>query len=509
MSLLRSKVYLVGAGPGDPGLLTIKAKEVLEKADVVIYDYLANPCFLQYAPGAELINAGKRHRNHTIPQDQINELLVQKANEDKIVVRLKGGDPFIFGRGGEELEAVVKANIPFEVVPGISSAVGGPAYAGVPLTHRNVSSNVVFLTGTENPDKPETMIPWEAIAQIGTIVVFMGLSVMEQVTQKLINAGVDPQKTVTVVQWATWPKQRTLQGTVETITQLVKDHGFTAPALSIIGEVGQFSEAFNWFEGQQLYGQRILVTRAETGASSLSTSLFKQGANVEPFPTIALEPPQSWDSFDQAVANSDEMDWVVFTSSNGVEKCMERLEALGKDTRVFGRCKIACVGPSTAQFLERYSLKADLVPDHFQSEGLLEAFEGMDWKGVQVWLPQAEDVRAALSEKLEAWGSVVHSTPVYRNVLPSNNLDSIVELIEEQSLDWVTFTSSSTVRNFFKLLPSATLESFKQHPPRVACIGDITANTAREHGLTVDLLPEHQNIAGLVDALCEAVQKKP
>lgn len=504
MLLSRSKVYLVGAGPGDPGLLTLKAKEVLEQADVVIYDYLANPLFLQYAPQAELINAGKRHRHHTIPQDQINNLLVEKAQEGKIVVRLKGGDPFIFGRGGEELLAVVQAGIPFEVIPGISSAIGGPTYAGISLTHRDFSSNVVFMTGTENPDKPKTMIPWDAIAQIGTIVVFMGLSTLKHVTQKLINAGIEPQRAVTVVQWATWPQQRSLTGTLETISELVEKHNFKAPALTIIGQVCQFSKDFNWFEKLPLFGQSILVTRAESGTSSLSESLSKLGAMVHACPTISIEPPQSWEAFDQLVSSSQPIDWVIFTSGHSIEQCMNRLRTLGKDTRIFGATKIACVGAATAQKLERYWLASDVVPEHFQSEGLLDALASYDLKGKHVWMPQAEESRNVLLNQLEAWGGIVHKTPVYRNVLPDVDVEPIVSQIDESRLDWLTFTSSSTVHNFFKLLPQATHTILQNKSLKVACIGNITAETAREYGLNVDLIPEKQNLPGLVEALIAA-----
>ena len=504
MSHSRSKVYLVGAGPGDPGLLTLKAREILQHADVVIYDFLANPLLLRHAPRAELIDAGKRHGQRTISQRHINELIVQKALENKIVVRLKGGDPFIFGRGGEELASVVEANLPFEVIPGVSSAVAVPAYAGIPLTHRDISSNVVFLTGTEHPDKPQTMIPWEAIAQIGTIVVMMGLTVLRNVMERLIAAGRDPQTSVTAIQWGTWPHQRSVQGTLQTIVQKVDDRQFKAPLLTVIGEVCQFYERFNWFEKQPLFGQRVLVTRAETGTFSLSEKLVAAGARVTTCPTISMEAPRSWQAFDRIAGNSSEMNWVVFSSINGIERSMERLRELGKDGRVFGSCRIACVGGASARYLENFFLTADVVPRNFQSEGLIDALRPFCWKGQQVWLPRAEESRGILEQTLTRWGGIVHATPVYRNVLPVVDMDPLVELLQKGELDWITFTSSSTVRNFFELLPEAGRIALKKHTPRVACIGEITAETARRYQLDVTLVPEQQNIEGLVQALCDA-----
>lgn len=502
MHLKRSKVYLVGAGPGDVGLLTLKAKAVLQQADVVVYDYLANPQLLHYAPQAEWIDAGKRHGRQTLPQMQINDLLVEKALEDKIVVRLKGGDPFIFGRGGEELTRVIEAKIPFEVIPGVSSAIGVPAYAGIPLTHRDHSSSVVFLTGTENPEKPHTMIPWEAISQIGTIVVMMGMTVLQNVAQRLMDAGRDRNTPVVVVQWGTWPEQRSLQGTLSTIFEAASEQQFQAPVLTVIGEVARFSHQFNWFEQQPLFGQHILVTRAETGVSSLSEQLLAQGAQITACPTIAFEAPESWAAFDSIAQKSEEMDWVIFTSTNGIERCMERLRHLGKDARVFASCKIACVGASSAKCLERFFLIPDVVPAHFQSEGLVHLLKSYSWKNQQVWLPQAESSRPLLQDSLTQWGGMVHGTPVYRTVLPAADLQAAALLLQEQALDWITFTSSSTVKNFFELLPEAGLVALRRHPPKIACMGEITAQTAQAHDLKVDLIPEQQNIAGLVSALC-------
>ncbi|MBF0288299.1 MAG: uroporphyrinogen-III C-methyltransferase [SAR324 cluster bacterium] len=498
----RSKVYLVGAGPGDPGLLTLKAQAVLKRADVVIYDYLANPIFLKYAENAELINAGKRYNQHTLSQDTINELLVEKAQEGKIVVRLKGGDPFLFGRGSEELSAVLKTNIPFEVVPGVSSATGVPVYAGIPLTHRDYSSNVVFLTGVEHPEKEHSMINWEAIAKISTIVVMMGLRGLPNITECLMEAGRAPQTPVVVIQWGTWTRQYSVQGTLQTIAEEVEKNQMEAPVLTIIGQVCQFYQQFNWFEKQPLFGQHILVTRTESGPSSLTELLIDAGAHVTSCPTISIEAPLSWEPFDQIIQNPEKIDWTVFTSSNAIEQCMERLRVLGKDTRIFGSCQIACVGAATATYLEQFSLIADVVPRHYQSEGLADVLKKYDWHGQHVWFPQAEKTRGVLQNKISEWGGIVHSTPVYRNVLPMIEMDPIVALLEEKEINWITFTSSSMVKNFFQLLPDKGKIALKQWAPSVACIGKVTADTVYEHGLSVDLIPRQQDIEGLVAALC-------
>ena len=504
----RSKVYLVGAGPGDPDLLTLKAHHVLQQADVIIHDYLVNPCLLKYAaPDTEIIDAGKRSGLHTIPQEQINELIVQKALENKIVVRLKGGDPFIFGRGGEELAAVVEAHIPFEVVPGVSSVSAVPAYAGIPLTHRNHSSNVVFLTGIERPDKPQTLIAWDAIAKMGTIVVMMGLSNLEYIAERLIAHGCPPDKPTATIQWGTWPQQRTVMGTLSTISQEIKEKNLKPPALTIIGDVCLYRDAFNWFEKKPLFGQHILVTRTETHASSLSGKLHELGAQVTYFPTVCIEPPSSWDDFDTLVQSASPMDWVIFTSANGVEYCMKRLKTLGKDVRIFGSLKIACVGATTAEFLETFGLVADIIPDHFQSEGLIDALKDVDLQNKQVWLPQAEVTRNTLEESLLQRGATVHHTPVYRNTLPQQGLSPLIQCLQDKTLDWITVTSPSAIKNLVQLLPTELFEQLKAHPPRIACIGEITAKAVRLNDLPVDVVPLQQNVEGMVNAICDACQQ--
>ncbi|MGK5093401.1 uroporphyrinogen-III C-methyltransferase [Deltaproteobacteria bacterium TL4] len=504
----RSKVYLVGAGPGDPGLLTIKAQSVLQQADVLIYDYLANSSFLKFVPAhAELINAGKRHGQHTIPQAQINELIVQKAQENKIVVRLKGGDPFIFGRGGEELVRVAQLGIPFEVVPGVSSAIAVPAYVGIPLTHRDYSANVVFLTGMEHPEKPQTLIAWEAIAKIGTIVVLMGLSTMDQVVDNLIAHGRDPETQVAVVQWGTWPQQRSLKGTLATIVSKVKQENFEPPVLTIIGEVCRFYDTFNWSENRPLHQQRILVTREEGPGTSLSEKLQELGGDVFHFPTISIQEPTSWAAFDEVVRQAKTMDWVIFTSLNGIEKSFQRLEQLQKDARVFP-AHIACVGESTAQYLKQFNLIADVVPDHYQSEGLMERLKTFDFENQHVWLPQAEVTREALKDNLKKRGALLHPTPVYRNELPSADPTLLIKKLQNQELDWITFTSSSTVSHLMTLLSTEGTDVLKNLPPKIACIGEVTANTVREHGLPVSLVAEQQNIEGLVQSLVQACLNK-
>lgn len=503
MSTKTSKVYLVGAGPGDAGLLTLKAKEVLAMADVVIYDYLANPELLNHAPNAEKINAGKRHGNAHIAQNTINELLVRLAQEGKTVVRLKGGDPFVFGRGGEELLAIHQAKIPFEVVPGVSSVNAVPAYAGIPLTHRELTSNVVFLTGTENPAKPETMIPWQAVAQMGTIVILMGLNSLKINAQKLIEAGKAPETSVALIQWGTWPRQKTVLGSLGNVAELAEAHQMKAPMLTVIGEVTQLAKQFNWFESLPLFGQQVLITRKEDSQGNLSALLQQQGADLVHAPVLRFDPPISWESFDDCLRASSRFDWVVFTSANAVKFCLERVFAVKKDVRCFGGMRIACVGPATAAALKDYGLVADLVPKQFQGEGLIEAFSSTPLQNCQVWFPRAEKVRGNLAHALSQMGAQVHSSMVYRTACPETLPKAVLSQLQENIPDWVTFTSSSTVRNLFQLLPESVKLKWKAAPPRMACIGEITALTLKEYGWQATVIPQQQDLPGLVQAMCD------
>lgn len=342
----RMKVYLIGAGPGDPGLLTIKGKDILEKADVVVYDYLANDTLLGYArPDAERIYVGKVAGNHALPQDGINKLIIEKAKEGKIVARLKGGDPYIFGRGGEEAEELLDAGVPFEEVPGISSTIAGPAYAGIPLTHRSFSSSVTLITGHENPDKPGSVHNWKALAaSANTLVFVMGMKNLPDIARNLIEAGLSPDTPAALVHWGTTAKHRSLAATLGTLHEEGVRQGFTNPSVIIVGKVVTLRDRLNWFEQKPLLGRSVVVTRAREQASGLAAQLADLGAEVIQFPTIDIKPLEDYSSVDAAVRNLGAYDWLIFTSANGVKCFWERLEAQGLDARALYGLQVAAIG---------------------------------------------------------------------------------------------------------------------------------------------------------------------
>ena len=504
MHKVRSKVYLVGAGPGNFGLLTLRAKEVLEQADVVIYDYLANSRFLQFAPPtATLINAGKRHGHPSISQPEINQRIIEEAQKGQIVVRLKGGDPFIFGRGAEELSSIIEADIPFEVVPGVSSLHAVPCFAGIPLTHRNYSSNVVFLTGVEYPEKPETLIDWDAISRMNTIVILMGLSRIATIQEKLLQHGVREDTPVSLIQWGTWSQQKSLHSHLKRVVEDVNNHSLKAPVLIIVGEVCQFHQEYNWFEKQPLFGQTILVTRNDSSSSSLTQKLEQRGAHVIYRPLLQIQPLSHTPEFDQVLMNYKKIDLVIFTSQNGVEYCMQKLKENHLDSRVFGNMQIACVGSSTAKQLEEYGLRADFLPQDFQSEGLIETFATTNWKHQNIWLPQAKNARPALEEFFIQKGANVWRTPIYETTSTAISSQELVTLLQSHEVDWITFASSSSVKNLFQLLSETDTTWLFQSKIKMACIGKITASTVREYGLDVHVTAKTQTLDGLVQSLIE------
>ena len=361
--MARGKVYLVGAGPGDPGLLTLRGREVLERAEVVIYDYLANEEFLKYAPPrSEKIYVGKKGGDHTLSQQGINELLVEKGRE-KVVVRLKGGDPFVFGRGGEEAQVLVAEDIPFEVVPGVTAAISVPAYAGIPLSHRDITAGMAFVTGHERRDAGTSKIAWDKIATgIGTLVFFMGVKNLPEICTNLVRHGRSSDTPVAVIRWGTTPAQQTVTGTLGDIVEKVREAGLKPPAITVVGEVVRLREELNWFESRPLFGKRIIVTRAREQASDFKAALSDLGADCIEFPTIEIAPPPSWEPLDTAVRNLSTYDWAIFTSVNGVKFFLERLKACRLDVRELKGVRLAAIGPRTAEALEDTGLTPDLVP---------------------------------------------------------------------------------------------------------------------------------------------------
>lgn len=475
-------VWLVGAGPGDPELLTIKALKALGRADVVVHDGLVSGEILELAPGdARLINVAKRKSRHTLPQDDINQLLVAFALEGLNVVRLKGGDPFVFARGGEEAMALAEAGVAYEVVPGVSSAIAAPAYAGIPVTMRHSSTLFTVITGHEDPDKGGE-IDWSTVAKLGgTIVVLMGVGRLAKIVSRLIEGGLPPDTPAAAVQWGTRPNQRTVRATLATLT----DHDIRPPSTIVIGHVAAMQ--LDWFESRPLFGRRIVVTRAREQASELSTALVAQGAQAIEAPVIEVLPPaDGGTALSEAAKRVGEYDWLILTSANAARRFLAEL----RDARDLGGVQLAAIGPGTADVLAAANLVADLVPPRFVAESLLEALPSPPPGGGRALLARAAVARDVLPAGLRDQGWELDVVEAYRTgAAPVTDEDR--EAVADA--DAVTFTSSSTVERF--------LEADLPVPPVVACIGPITAATAETHGLTVDIVADPHTIAALVDAL--------
>ncbi len=505
-SQLPGKVYLVGAGPGAPGLITLRGKHLLERAEVVVYDYLANPKLLRHAPEtAKRVYAGKKGGGlHAFSQAEINTLLIDFARKGKRVVRLKGGDPFIFGRGAEEIEELVAAGIDFEVVPGVTSATAAATYAGIPITHRKYTASVAFITGHEAPGKKESNIAWDKLATgAGTIVIYMGIKNLPVITKKLIDNGRAPDTPVAVVRWASTPEQHSVEGTLATITKVVNQAGITPPALIIVGEVVKLRSTINWFEKRPLFGKHIVVTRTRQQASELVALLEENGADCLEYPTLHMEPALDYILLDDALTRIKEYGWLLFTSINAITWFFEYLWKNDMDVRSLGGPKIAVVGRATAKRLRNYGLKADLLPEKFTGEGLAAALIDTGIDGKKILLPRAEKAREVLPEMLTKAGAEMTVAPVYRNVPPQGRKDELRQRLEECSIDLVTFTSSSTVDNFLTMIDADSPEELHRlmDTVKIAVIGPITAKTIKKHGLKIDIQPEEYTIADMVNAI--------
>jgi uroporphyrinogen III methyltransferase/synthase len=505
---MKAKVYLVGAGPGDPGLITVKGKECIQTADVIIYDYLASPALLKYArKSAELIYVGKKGGDHTLSQDQINALIVEKAKTGGTVTRLKGGDPFIFGRGGEEAEVLFKAGVSFEIVPGVTSAIAAPAYAGIPLTHRKLTSTLAFVTGHEDPKKEETSINWAALATgIGTLVFLMGVKNLPKITRQLMDHGKSPGTPVALVRWGTTPSQVTVSGTLETIVEKVRSTGLKAPALIVVGDVVNLRPTLKWFEKRPLLGKRIIVTRARQQASDLVGQLSDLGAECLEYPTIRIIAPKDPEPLQQALKNLPTYDWIVFTSVNGVIHFFEHLFAAGKDVRALSKMQTAAIGPATAEQLRKFGLYSDIVPEAYRAESVVEAFKEMNLKGKKVLLPRAREARPILPVELTKMGAQVDEIPAYETLKPTENAGDLTKQLEEKRVDLITFTSSSTVKNFKALLPPDSFQKLMQGVV-IASIGPITTDTAKQLDFDVHISAEPFTIPGLVEAILQYYHK--
>lgn len=497
-------VFLVGAGPGDPGLLTLKGRDCLGAADVVIYDHLANPALLALARSdAELIYAGKQGGRHFKSQSEINALIVRKAREGCVVVRLKGGDPFVFGRGGEEAVELARAGIGFEVVPGVTSAVAVPAYAGIPLTHRGITATVAFVTGHEDPRKEHSDIEWSKLATgAGTLVFLMGVGNLEQIAARLIRHGRPKDTPTAVIERGTSAAQRTVTGPLERIGRLAREHAVRPPAIIVVGGVVSLRNQLRWFESRPLFGRRIIITRAREQASGFRERLSALGAECVEFPTIQVVPPPSWEALDRAVEHLQCYQWLLFTSVNGVRFFHQRLRVQGKDARALHPLRVGAIGPKTAQACEAWGVIPDLVPGEYRAEAVVAALGETRLEGVRILLPRAAGAREVLPRELARRGARVDVVTAYETVKPREDADRVRQWLETGKIDMITFTSSSTVTHFCEMFGADA-----QKVPEwlsgvaVACIGPVTAETARKKGLEVTLVPQDYTIEALVDEI--------
>ena len=492
--------YLVGAGPGDPGLLTLRGKECLERAEVVIYDYLSNPELLRFAPAtAEKIYAGKSAGRHALKQEETNALLVKYTAQGKCVVRLKGGDPFLFGRGGEEAAELAAAGLRFEIVPGVTSAIGGLAYAGIPVTHRASNAVLTIFTGHEEPGKEASGIDFKAIATApGTKVMLMGVERLVAITSELAKAGMAETTPVALVRWATTGRHQTLVGILGTIAALAEKEGFKAPAVAVFGEVVNLRETLNWFETRPLFGRRIAVTRTRQQAGGLLAALRELGADVFELPTIRIEPANGKNekiAFVEAMADVRSYDWIVFTSPNGVEAFFNAFFTAHEDARDLGGLRIAVIGNGTAKKVKEYHFGVDLIPKEFVAESLLAEFKEIGVENLKMLLPRAAGAREFLAIELENLGAIVDDVPVYLTVAETEDISGGIRRFREEGADLITFTSASTATHFMALglpLPEGL---------QTASIGPVTSEEMQKLGLPVDLEAPQHDIPGLVMAI--------
>jgi uroporphyrinogen III methyltransferase / synthase len=493
-------VYLVGAGPGDARLLTLRAAELLASADLVALDALVSKDISARIPkSTEVVYVGKRASAHSLPQDKINQLLIDEAKKGRRVVRLKGGDPFVFGRGGEEAEEIIAAGVPVEIVPGISSSIAGPAYAGIPVTHRAHSTSLTLVTAHESDES--TGIKWPALAQLdGTIVFMMGFANLPSIVTKLVEHGMPADRPVAVISNATRADQRTVSGTLTTIVALVEKAKLQTPALIVVGEVVRVRETINWFESKPLFGKRVIVTRAREQASQLVSLLVDSGANVLQFPTIEVVPPQSFESLDKVVSGN--YDLLVFSSTNGVRSYFERLYEAGRDARSLGAARIAAVGDTTAAELRSRGVIADIVPPKFQSIALLPML-AEDQRGQRIGVVRAEEGTSDLIDELRRRGAQVDLGVAYRTVAVESDLAELRSLIQAQSIDIVTFTSASTVDHFFGPLSSDERASVLEQA-RIASIGPVTSDAIRRYGRGPDIEARSASVQALHDAVVQS-----
>jgi uroporphyrinogen III methyltransferase/synthase len=503
---MKGKVYLVGAGPGDIGLLTVKGLRCLQKAEVVIYDFHLNAQVLNYINHkAEFIYAGKRGGRHTMTQDEINTMLVKKAKEGNIICRLKGGDPFIFGRGGEEAEVLSKEGIEFEIVPGVSSSIAAPAYAGIPLTHRLFSSSFAVIPGYEDIAKEESAIKWSKLATgVGTLVFLMAVKNVASIAQKLIDNGLSPDTPVAIVRWGTRPDQKTIVGTLENIAGILKEKEIKPPAVMVVGEVVRLRESLNWYEKKPMFGHRILVTREHLEGFEPLEDL---GAEILAFPTIEIVPPENYDELDNAIDMIETYHWLIFTSRNGVRYFLRRFFEKDRDIRDLKGIKICTIGNRTAREIKKYGLKVDLIPEKFRAEGLIDAITKMQTgkekfeilKGVRFLLPRAEIAREIFPEMVTELGGEIDVPVVYRTIKPESHGKRLRRFLREGKFTIATFTSAATFLNFREIIGDDVEKLL--NGVAIAVIGPVTAKAIEKTGLRVDIMPRESTIDDMVSEI--------
>lgn len=494
-----NKVYLVGAGPGDPDLITVKGRKILERADVILFDHLASEALVEMAPAhCERIYVGKKRALHELTQEQICELLIERARQGLTVVRLKGGDPFIFGRGGEEAEALANAGIAYEVVPGVTSPLGIAAYSGVPLTHRDHTSVVTFVTGHS-----VASIDWERVGRAETLVILMGLTTMRGIASELMAHGRAPETPAMAVRWGTRPDQQTIAGTLADIAERIDAAQMKPPATIIVGEVVRLRDKLNWYEKLPLFGVKVAITRAAGQAGEFSAALRALGADAVELPVIEMRGPADPGPLDRAIERLPEYDWLIFTSVNGVQYFLQRLDESKLDLRAL-KARICTIGPATRRAVESLHLKVDLMPAQYVAESVVEAFRSHSMAGKRILLPRAAVARDLIPVELAKMGAEVDVVEAYRNVIPEHAAERARQIFTAaRKPDWITFTSSSTVKNFLALAGREALTGV-----RIASIGPVTSNTLRMHGLTVDVEATEYTIDGVISAIESQVSRR-
>lgn len=511
---VKGKVFLVGAGPGDIGLLTVKGLRCLKKADVVVYDFHLNAQILNYINhNAEFIYAGKRGGHHTMTQEAINDILVSKAKEGKVICRLKGGDPFVFGRGGEEAEELAKEGIDFEIVPGVSSSVAAPAYAGIPLTHRLFSSSFAVIPGYEDVTKKESAIDWGKLATgVGTLVFLMAVKNIDLIAQKLTENGRSPDTPVAVIRWGTRSDQTTITGTLHNISEIIKAKEIKPPAVMVVGDVVKLRKTLQWYEKKPMFGHRILVTREHAEGFE---RLEELGAEILEFPTIEIVPPERYDELDAAIDRIPAYDWLVFTSRNGVKFFFRRYFERDRDIRDLHGVRICAIGTKTAEEVRKYGIRLDLIPHEYRAEGLIDAFlkekgaknegSGQLLKDMRFLLPRAEKAREVFPDKVRELGGTIDVPAAYRTVKPEAHGKRLRRFLREGRISVATFTSAATFDNFREIMGNDADELLKG--VAIAVIGPVTAGAVEKAGLRVHIMPEEATIEAMVEKIIQWTEK--